>query len=181
MPNTTTQLLEAILFSRGEEVSRSELLKLLSVDAAGLDSAAGALRESLGGHGIALIETADAIALATAPAVGEAMKKLREEELSGPLSKGALETLTIILYRAPIAKTQIDYLRGVNSATMLRNLLVRGLIERDEDPKDKRSFLYKPSVQLFAHLGLTSSHDLPEYTELSNQVTAALAAVVEES
>ncbi len=175
-----TQLLEAILFMRGEEVSRKDLLELLKIDVVKLEEAVSALREALRGHGIAIIETATALALATAPEVSGAMKKIREEELSVALSKGALETLTIILYRAPIAKGDIDYLRGVNSATMLRNLSIRGLIERDEHPTDKRSFLYRPSIQLFSHLGITGKEALPEYTKFSSDIERAVRDVEEQ-
>lgn len=167
------QLLEAILFSRGEEVSRKELSKLLSIDEHVLKDIVGALRSGLSDTGLSVIETDDGIALVTSPLVGEDMRRIREEELSGPLSKGALETLTIILYRSPITKTDIDYLRGVNSATMLRNLLVRGLIERNEDPKDKRSFVYKPAVRLLAHMGMTKVEDLPEFKDLNELVEKA--------
>ncbi|PIR46894.1 MAG: hypothetical protein COV07_01950 [Candidatus Vogelbacteria bacterium CG10_big_fil_rev_8_21_14_0_10_45_14] len=50
---------------------------------------------------------------------------------------------------------------------MLRNLLVRGLIEREEDPKDKRGYIYRASINLYAHLGITRKEELPEYDDLS--------------
>ena len=173
--NNKVQLIEAILFTRGEPVPREELASLAHLSLVDLAEALELLRAELLDHGIALVTTETAVTLATAPAVAEAMKKMREEELSTPLSKGALETLTIILYKGPIAKSEIDYLRGVNSATMLRNLLVRGLVDREEDPKDKRSFLYSTTTELLELLGVTSKEDLPDFGALSAVVDQALS------
>jgi segregation and condensation protein B len=71
------------------------------------------------------------------------------------LGKAGLETLSIILYQGPISRAEIDYIRGVNSNFILRNLLIRGLIERVENPHDQRSFLYKPTLELISYLGLS--------------------------
>ncbi len=74
--------------------------------------------------------------------------------------------MTIVLYRGPIARSQIDYIRGVNSTFTLRNLLIRGLIERIPNPKDSRGFLYRPTFDLMNHLGITRIENLPEYAKV---------------
>ncbi len=86
------------------------------------------------------------------------------------MGKASLETLTIILYRGPITKSQIDYIRGVNSNFILRGLLIRGLIEREKNPDDERGFIYKPAIELITHLGIGSLSGLPEYTETQAQI-----------
>jgi chromosome segregation and condensation protein ScpB len=56
--------------------------------------------------------------------------------------------------------------RGVNSQFILRNLLIRGLITRVDDPSDERAFLYRPSLELLAFLGITDIDQLPEYEDV---------------
>ncbi|MDE2188364.1 MAG: SMC-Scp complex subunit ScpB, partial [Patescibacteria group bacterium] len=61
-------------------------------------------------------------------------------------------------------------IRGVNSQFILRNLLIRGLIERVENPADARSFLYKTTLDLLAHLGISKIDDLPEYEQVRKDI-----------
>ncbi|MBI2099909.1 MAG: SMC-Scp complex subunit ScpB, partial [Candidatus Vogelbacteria bacterium] len=78
--------------------------------------------------------------------------------------------LTIVLYKGPLTRAEIDYIRGVNSSFILRHLSIRGLVERIPNPKDARSFLYRPTFDLFQHLGLSKIEELPEYGELISQL-----------
>jgi segregation and condensation protein B len=102
------------------------------------------------------------------------------------LGKAGLETLAIILYQGPISRADIDYIRGVNSQFIVRNLLIRGLIERVDNPTDARSFLYKTTLDLLSHLGISKIQDLPEYDQVRRdidgfrQVKAAESATVTE-
>lgn len=89
-----------------------------------------------------------------------------KDDLQKDLGKSALETLAIILYQGPIKRADIDYVRGVNSQFILRNLLMRGLISRVDDPSDERTFLYKPSLELMAFLGITDIKQLPDFEEV---------------
>ncbi len=159
-------MLEALLFAEGGPLLRKRILSLLEVDAATLEQAIAELTHALTGRGLALIVTHDELELRTAPAATDLMKKFRESELSRDLGKASLETLALILYRNGATRTEIDWIRGVNSATALRALMLRGLIERSEDTSDKRRALYTPTVEALAHLGITSVSDLPRYAEL---------------
>jgi segregation and condensation protein B len=97
---------------------------------------------------------------------------LVKEELSRDLGKAGLETLSTVLYKGPISRRDIDYIRGVNSQFILRNLLVRGLIEKITDAKDERRFLYRPTFELLQSLGVSSVSDLPEYAKVQEELTA---------
>ena len=77
------------------------------------------------------------------------------------MTPATLETLSIVAYNGPIARSMIDYLRGVNSGYILRNLLVRGLIERYPIRNDLIFFIM--SVLIFETFGLAKQEDLPEY------------------
>ena len=68
--------------------------------------------------------------LGTAPQMSATVETLTKEELMKDLGKAGLETISIILYKGPISRAEIDYIRGVQSNFILRNLLVRGLIEK---------------------------------------------------
>ena len=96
-----------------------------------------------------------------------------KEELNRDLSKASLETLSIVLYKNGVSRSEIDYIRGVNSSFTLRALSVRGLVERILDPKDNRRYLYRPSFELFSFMGIKSVQELPEYGEVNKSIEIA--------
>ena len=68
----------------------------------------------------------------------EILKSIVNSEFDSELSKASLETLSIIIYKNTASRAEIDYIRGVNSSFILRNLLVRGLIEREAQRGEDR-------------------------------------------
>lgn len=170
MATTPSALLEAALFAAGEPMARKRLATLLDISVHELDAAAAELRTALTGRGLALIETEDELELRTAPEASALVQKLRESELSRDLGKASLETLAMILYRGNATRGEIDWIRGVNSGAAIRLLTLRGLIERTEDPTDKRRARYKPTVDALAHLGVSRKEDLPRYAELTSTI-----------
>ena len=134
-----------------------------------------ALIKELQGRGIALIETEGEIELRTVPEASALVKKLRESELARDLGKASLETLAVIAYGSGATRGEVDWVRGVNSSTSLRTLLMRGLVEGREDERDKRRVRYSLTTEALAHLGLSKTAELPRYAELSAGRTAALA------
>jgi segregation and condensation protein B len=101
------------------------------------------------------------------------IKQLRESELARDLGKASLETLAIILYKGGATRSDIDWIRGVNSTAAIRSLLMRGLVERGEDVSDKRRARYTASVDALAHLGVSRREDLPRYAELTGTLSRA--------
>lgn len=170
MNRKSAEALEAILFAKGEPVAKKELAKLLTAEEAEVDALAAELAERLSGRGIQLIRTDRELSLGTDPDAHELMRELHETEVSGPLSKAAIETLAIILYRGPASKPEIDFIRGVNSQFILRNLLIRGLVTKEQDRSDARKNLFAPSVELLEFLGITRKEDMPEYQVLREKV-----------
>ena len=159
--------LEAILFASGEALTKKRLAALLSVSPAELEEATVVLRERLEEGGVSLIETDEELELRTAAEAAEDVKALRESELSRDLGKASLETMAMILYRDGATRGEIDYVRGVNSAAAIRTLLLRGLIERIDDPTDRRRAKYLPTVEALAHLGVGKRDELPRFAEFS--------------
>jgi segregation and condensation protein B len=125
---------------------------------------------SLGDRGIRIVREGEHVALATAPAAHEMIEKMRREELEGPLGKAGLETIAIIMFKGPVARSDIEYIRGVNCSSILRSLMIRGLIERVDNPKDKRSFLYQATTDLPAYFGIGKMEELPQYAAIKAQL-----------
>lgn len=169
--------LEAVLFWKAEPISFKKLAQLLSTDGAKVsetDIKVGLveLENILKGRGLTLVQTDTEVMLGTAKELSPLIEQLTKEELSRDLGKAGLETLSIVLYQGPISRADIDYIRGVNSQFILRNLLIRGLVERIDNPKDARSFLYKTTLDLLAHLGVSKVEALPEYEKVRADIEA---------
>ena len=173
---TPPAAVEAILFASGEPIEKKQLMALLGLTETELKAVLKALNTSLEGRGIALIETEEEVELRTSPEAFEIVKKLRENEFSRDLGSASLETLAVVAYQEGATRSEIDWVRGVNSATSLRNLLLRGLIEGKEDSHDKRRIRYSLTTEALAHLGIARVSELPRAAELR----AAAAAVITE-
>ncbi len=170
MELTLQQKIQGYLFALGESTTVDELSRILAVTKSEIDQALNELETMMAGHAITIIRYDDTVIMATLPAVGEVIAEFKKAELSVALSKGALETLVIILYHTHISKSEIDYIRGVNSQFMLRNLLLRGLIEKTESPTDKRTSVYRVTLETLAWLGITNPAELPDYTAFHNEI-----------
>ncbi|MBX4197777.1 SMC-Scp complex subunit ScpB [Candidatus Parcubacteria bacterium] len=162
--------IEAILFWKGEPLKIEKLAAILHKTEEEIKEGLTALGQKLEGRGLQLIFKDEEVMMSTRSDMGSLIEKLIKEELVKDLGKAGLETLSIILYRGPIVRRDIDYIRGVNSNFILRNLLIRGLVEKVTNPKDERSFLYKPTFELLSFLGISSIEELPEYTEVRREI-----------
>ncbi len=166
------QKLEAVLFSEGEPVSLKRLASLLECNPTELDTALAELASSLQGRGLALIRTETSAALSVAAESADAVKKAQEKDLGREIGDAGLEVLAIILYRGPSTRAQVDFIRGVNTSSTMRNLLSRGLVERAENPSDSREYLYRPTAELLAHLGVVDTKSLPDYATIVSELAA---------
>lgn len=166
----TASLIEALLFYRASPMRVGELARMLGKKTDEIETALGVLEGSLAGRGVRLVRAEDTVALATAPEAAHYIEGLRKEELSGELGRATLETLALILYRAPISKSEIDYIRGVNSSFSVRALLVRGLVERKKDSARIRGFVYAPTIDTLSYLGISRAEELPEYAAARDEV-----------
>ncbi len=164
--------IEAILFFKAEPVTISKLSEILSCSKSEIEKAIIDLKQSLNGRGLTIIENNDEVTLGTSKLISSLIEKLTKDELIKDLGKAGLETISIILYQGPISRAEIDYIRGVNSQFVIRNLLIRGLIEKVDNPKDQRSFLYRATINLMSHLGISNFSELPDYESVKNDIEA---------
>jgi segregation and condensation protein B len=162
------QKIESLLFFKGEPVGIKFIAVTLGVSPEEAQIALSALEESLVNRGIVLVKNGDEYMLGTAPEMSGTIEKIVKEELNRDLGKAGLETLTIVLYRGPVSRTEINYIRGVNSNYILRNLLVRGLIEKVDH--GGRSTVYRPTFELLSFMGVSKVEDLPSYEEVAASV-----------
>jgi len=162
--NNTAQNIEALLFALGRPVSRTELAKKLGVSEAEIAAALSMFAPRDTG-GITVVDDGRMVELRTAPQTSRLIEEIQKEESSRDIGKAGLEALAAILYRGPLTRAEIDFIRGVNSSQTLRTLLMRGLIRRVDNPKDERSFLYEPTTELFAYLGIATRNALPGFEE----------------
>jgi len=166
--SNAAQHIEALLFSLGRPLSRAELKKQLGLDDAALEAALGELaaRQS----GLVVVDDGREVSLRTAPEAAGVVERVRREEYDRDIGKAGLEALSAILYRGPLSRSEIDFIRGVNSSQTLRTLSMRGLIRRVPNPKDERSLLYEATTELLSQLGAKRSKDLPEYAQVRQKL-----------
>lgn len=157
------QKIEAVLFYRARPVKIATLLKFFAVPEEELGNALASLEKNLRNRGVRLVVSDNKeVLLATAPEAAELVESLRKDDLKRDIGAAGAETLAIILYRGPIGRAEIDRVRGVNSSFILRNLMIRGLIERSGADSGK-GFSYQVTTTLMTHLGISQKESLPDY------------------
>ena len=160
-------LIESLLFVADRPVTVEHLATALDVPVEEIEAALQALREEYQERGIRIQHKGDRLQLVTAPEAGPQIQRFLGLEISGRLSAAALETLSIVAYRQPVTRAQVEAIRGVHSDSVLRSLVRRGLIEvigRAESVG--RPILYGTSFEFLQQFGLQSMQDLPDWQEL---------------
>lgn len=165
--------IEALLFLIGEPIEVRKLAKILNENESEIEKGIIELEKILKERGIRLLKKNKEVMLGTAPESSKYCAELAKEELNKNMGRAGLETLAIILYKEEVGKPDIDYFRGVNSAFTLRNLMIKGLVERKTNPQNKRSYVYSPTIQLFQYLGITKKEDLPNFEEFIKKIEDA--------
>ncbi len=164
--------IEAVLFYKTEPQKKETLAQLLGVTVEDVEVSLLLLEKNLEHRGVQLVLTDEEVQLVTAPELSPFIEDIRKEELRGEIGKAGAETLAIVLYRGPLSRAEIDRIRGVNSTFILRNLLIRGLVERRNHPTDARSFVYAVTPALLNHLGISRKEELPEWSDVMNALDA---------
>lgn len=172
MNESLEQKIEALLFWKGEPVSRKWLATALGMTEGMVTDGLTLLEEKLKDRGLVLLIKEDAVTLGTKKEFSDLIEKVAKEELNRDIGRAGVETLAIILYKGPIPRRDIDYIRGVNSNFIIRNLMIRGLVERINNPMDERSYLYRPTFDLLSHLGLEKIENLPEFEAVKQELEA---------
>lgn len=174
--------IEGLLFISHKPLSAAEIAKLIEVKTPEVEQALATLAKEYEAKkgGIQFLALGDKYQLATAGSVAPVVKKFIKSEVTGELSRPSLEALTIIAYRGPIAKAELELIRGVNCSLIIRNLLMRGLVEAKED-KVRKEIFYQITFDFLKFLGLSQVAELPDFERLNrnNNLEKLLAGNIE--
>lgn len=163
VPEGLRPMVEALLFAAREPVPLRRLAEICGASEAEVGAALQAVREHLAGeeHGLEVAEVAGGFRLFTKRRFAAQVEALLAEARPR-LSPAALETLAVIAYRQPIARADVEALRGVQCDHVIRQLLERQLIRvvgRKDAPG--RPFLYGTTPAFLEHFGLRDLSELP--------------------
>jgi len=161
--------IESLLFITNQPFTVKKLATLTESKPVEVEAAVNELINEYNqpGRGINLQKIEDKIQMATSSDNTKLVKDFIKEETTGDLSRAALETLTIVAYRGPVSRAEIEQIRGVNCAIILRNLLMRGLVESKTDNK-KMLVTYNVTFDFLKFLGLNQQAELPDYEKLNS-------------
>ncbi|MBR6967432.1 MAG: SMC-Scp complex subunit ScpB [Ruminococcus sp.] len=156
--------IEAILFASGEPIEIYRLSEASGVDAGTLPSMIRLLNERYEdcGSGICIKKLDSSYQMCTREEYAEQVRTALETKRSAPLSNAAMEALTIIAYNQPVSKGFVENVRGIDSSSVINNLVEKGLVEeagRLDVPG--KPIVYRTTAVFLRSFGLSSTADLP--------------------
>ncbi len=162
--------IEAILFACGDPVDKEKLADFLKISKKEMEAEIATLKEFYidNKNGLQIVSKGNTIQLVSSSRFGKFVASFLDKNVNEPLTNAALEVLSIIAYRGPITRSQVDYIRGVNCSFMIRNLAIRGLIEKVENLANTRSYEYVVSYDFLKSMGIERIEQLADY-ELLNK------------
>ncbi len=162
-------IFEAILFLSNEPLPITFFTREFGIDPTQtrilIDSLVDEYEERDGG--IKLVEISNGFQFITSKKYAEPIRRVMGFKKTDTLSRGMLETLSIIAYRQPIMLAEIEELRGVSSRMMVANLMKKNLVKpvgRKELPG--RPLTYGTTDEFLRYFGLNKLSDLPRLSEI---------------
>ena len=173
---TALNALEAVLFVADAPVTLEDLRKVLGQFS--VDEIRELLKEldaRCEGRGIQVMEIAEGFQFRTRPDLGDVVKRFHKLNYSTKLSQAALETLSIIAYRQPITRQEIEDIRGVDCAGVIKTLLDRNLLKAFGRKKVAgRPVTFGTTKKFLEYFGLIKLSDLPTLRDLPGDEAAVL-------
>jgi len=157
-----TARIEALLFVAPEPVTSGQLARVLDVTTRRIEKGLEEIELLYQDRGICIQRHDGRVRLTTSPEAAPFIEFFLGLEATTQLSRAALETLAIIAYQQPVTRPHVDSIRGVNSDSVMKNLLSKGVIQeigRAEGPG--RPILYSTTPEFLSHFGLISLEELP--------------------
>lgn len=165
---------ESILFITARPMTVKRLMETCDATKdeviAAIDAVAAKYNQE--GSGIRILRNGNDVQMATSPETAALVQSFLKDETTGELTKPSLETLTIVAYRGPIAKAELEQIRGVNCSLILRNLMMRGLVEATGEAGDPQA-QYRVTMDFLRFLGVASVEELPEFDKLRSHENVA--------
>ncbi|MBP1045629.1 SMC-Scp complex subunit ScpB [Enterococcus sp. BWM-S5] len=176
---TTMSQMEAILFVVGDEgISLEEISYLLELPTAKSYEMLTALKkryEEDEHSALNILEIGNQFVLSTKKSFAPLLKKYAQSPIANNLSQAALETLSIVAYKQPISRVEVDEIRGVQSAGSIQKLAAKQLIEekgRVEGPG--RAILYGTTDYFMDYFGLKALDELPDIHQMEDEINEEL-------
>ncbi len=177
MDNTYINVIEALIFSSDDSLSADEIIASIKgidgedseINKEEIDAAVDQLNKKYSEQSIAfkIKRIANGYVYATTEEFAKYVGYLSSERAKRRLSQAALETLSIIAYKQPVTKPEIETIRGVNSDYMLTTLLEKNLISiKGRAETVGRPLLYATTDEFLKYFGLNTISDLPKPREL---------------
>ncbi|MGF1571993.1 MAG: SMC-Scp complex subunit ScpB [Sumerlaeia bacterium] len=183
LPEELEAVLEALLFATTTPLSVARLSELTSgVDKDEILGALNGLRETYANsqRGLMLNEVAGGFQLATKAEYADWILALLKHRRKNPLSPALIETLSIVAYKQPIVKAEIEAIRGVDSGGVLRSLLDAGLVEVVGYKEVLgRPSLYGTTETFLKTFGLKNLEDLPSLSQMKELFKAPMKKTAE--
>lgn len=168
MEENTINIIEAVMFALGREISIDELSNTLMIDKENVEDAINVLTEKYSGNaGIVMVKVKDMYQLVTNKDYYSQVNKFIENTKRQNLSTSALETLSIIAYNPKITKSEIENIRGVNSDFAVNRLQECGLIEEVARLNlPGRPAAYSVTTDFLKSCGIEDVNELPKFEEI---------------
>jgi segregation and condensation protein B len=163
-------IIESLLFVADEPLTSRKIKQVVeNAEEATIRQILAELKEeyTVSNRAIQIVEIANGYQFATRPAYADWVNKLIQSNTKFRLTKPALETLTIIAYRQPVMRAEIESIRGVDSGGVVQTLLEKKLV-RVTGRKEVvgRPLLYGTTPEFLDHFGLRNLSDLPTIEEV---------------
>ncbi|BEP29054.1 SMC-Scp complex subunit ScpB [Helicovermis profundi] len=164
-------IIESLLFVWGDPISAKKLASIINEDVKKIKESINELsvEYKMRGSGIQIVEANSMYQFSTTPNNSKYIEIMCNTSKNKGLSPSTIEVLSIVAYRQPITKGEIDYIRGVKSDKAISNLIERNLIE----VKGKLDKIGKPNIfattnMFLKSFGFQTLKDLPNISEFEN-------------
>ena len=178
--------IESLLFIANRPIDKKEIAKNMNKKVDDLEEIFNELIEEYkkSDRGINIINNGQSLQMVTNPQNSEYLQKFLKTEVCQELTPASLETLSIVAYRGPLTKLDLEKIRGINCSIILRHLLIKGLItekivnkafakeskiQTNEEQIDSDNNIYSVSLDFIKHLGINDVQELPDYEKLNNR------------
>ncbi len=172
------ETVEALLFAASKPLTINEIKKVIKgYTPKQIENWINELKEtfSSAGRSFEILEIAGGYEIATRKEFAPWVMKIELQKKARQATQSALETLSILAYKQPITRAEIEALRGVDVSGVLNTLMDRGLIKIvGKKEIAGRPFVYGTTEKFLEHFGLNSLADLPNISEIQNIVTSSV-------
>lgn len=165
-----TAVIEAILFASGDPIELYRLSEASGVDAGTVPALIKALNDRYSDTGSAFCvkKLENSYQICTREEYAPAIRKALETRRNTPLSSASMEVLTVIAYNQPVSKSFVEKVRGIDSSSVINNLVEKGLVE-EAGRLDivGKPVVYRTTAVFLRTFGLSSISDLPDIQQMS--------------